>query len=179
MDILSVLSVLPCRKSSLEDSVDGGWTDLHEDCFKTLWGLNHIKLNDSSQFALLTPDEQQESVEPTQEPLRTIYEHGTVPGCHDNGIFALIAWYANQDLSWDETKQKLREWFSRTGTWRRGGFSEPSKDEVLEKKKHVWEEAYGWSSMGQAAKRQIEQAKRMANGPNTTTESPSSEPASA
>jgi len=169
VDILSTLSITPCAKSSLKESSHLGWSELHEDCLSALWANDYVERRSDRCFELLTADERRGDVEPTHEPLRTIYEYGTVPGCHDNGIFALISWFANQDLSWDETKQELHDWFQDTGTWERGGFSESSKEELLEDKKHVWEEAYGWKSKGQAARRVIDNYRRL--GPKETDSS--------
>ncbi|MFB6160896.1 MAG: hypothetical protein ABEJ61_06925, partial [Haloferacaceae archaeon] len=35
----------------------------------------------------------EEVAEPTVEPIRTVHRRGSYPGCHDNAVFAMIAWY--------------------------------------------------------------------------------------
>jgi hypothetical protein len=159
IDIISRLSLTPFEQSTLEELVNE-WSDLHEACFYSLWGRNHITLRNDGKFRLRSSDEREKSIHPTFEPLKTIFEHGSVAGCHDNAVFSLIAWYANQDLSWEETKEQLHTWFSRTGSWNSSEFEEASIDDLLEKKKHVWDEAYGWDTTAKAAKRVIEQKRK-------------------
>jgi hypothetical protein len=153
IDILSTLSVAAVTKSSLTTEHVEDWTDLHERVFSHLVGTQQVTFESDGVVRLSTHDE---SVAPAEEPLRTIYVHGTYPGCHDNGIFALMAYWANMGLSWHDTKTQLLDWFNRTGTWDRGGFGESSPEAVIDTKKHVWDEAYGWEKMGQKAKTEIE-----------------------
>ena len=89
---------------------------------------------------------------PTHDPIKTIYEKGSVPGCHDNSVFALIAWYEMVGLSWDETREHVVEWLHETGTWARGGFEESSPEELVDSKRHVYEQGYGWKEKATAAK---------------------------
>jgi hypothetical protein len=68
----------------------------------------------------------------------------------------MIAWYEMVGLSWSETKENVAEWLRASGAWDRGGFEESSPEELVESKRHVYEEGYGWKEKGQAAKRVIE-----------------------
>jgi len=105
----------------------------------------------------LTAAEYAEQVsEPSIEPMATIYEHGSVPGCHDNAVFAMIAWYEMVDLSWPETKDNVVTWLRESGAWDRGGFEESSPEELVESKRHVYESGYGWKQAGQEAKAVID-----------------------
>lgn len=175
IDIISMLSVASVSKPSLENAIDD-WSTLHADCLSALLATDRVAKYDDGRFKLLTSEEREKILAPTTDPLKTIYEYGTVPGCHDNGIFALIAYFANQDLSWEQTKTKIEEWFERTGTWERGGFdSHSSVDDVIEDKKHVWEEAYGWSSKGKAAARIIENHQKGSIGVSPSRRSPSTD----
>jgi len=163
IDIISWLSLCPMEKSSLKDQLRE-WTDLHEDCLSHLKSLQRVKRCGDGRLKLLTAEKREQKIVPTFEPLATIYNYGTVPGCHDNGIFALISYYSYQDLSWEETREKLHDWFERTGTWGRRGFQESSIDELLNSKKHVWEEGYGWETKGKAARRVIQNHRRAIGG---------------
>lgn len=155
VDIISVLSVLTCSKSSVKANSDE-WSPLHDAVFDRLRELGHIVEVDDSYYRVATKEERESPIRPHSDPLATIYEYGTVPGCHDNGLFALMAFLANQDLSWDKTKTILLNWYDRTNTWERGGFSEDNPEALIESKRHVWEEAYGWSKKARSAKRVID-----------------------
>lgn len=113
--------------------------------------------NSGAYYYMSTHDEWKEAISyPRFDPINTIYEKGSYPGCHDNAIFALVAYFQMVGLSWDETVEMLKEWFEETGTWERGGFEEDSPMELIEDKKHVYENEYGWSEKGDAAKSVIE-----------------------
>jgi len=124
---------------------------------QTLQAVNRIEQADDGTLQLLTAAEYKELVsEPTIEPIADIYEHGSVPGCHDNAVFAMIAWYEMVDLSWAETKANVVEWLTESGAWDRGGFEESSPQELVEKKRHVYEAGYGWKQAGREAKAVID-----------------------
>ncbi len=152
IDIIAPLSVTTITKQSLQAKEVPEWTDLHERVFAYLTGTQQVIVEADGTVRLATEDE---SVAPDEEPLITIYRQGTYPGCHDNGIFALVAYFSNMGLSWQETKSQMLDWFNRTGTWDRGGFEEDSPEEVIEQKRHVWAEGYGWQRMGNQAKSEI------------------------
>ena len=98
----------------------------------------------------------EEIAEPDVEPIRTVYRQGSVPGCHDNAVFAMIAWYEMVGLSWAETTERVVAWLRDTGAWDRGGFEEASPEALVETKRHVYESGYGWKEKARAAKRVIE-----------------------
>lgn len=106
---------------------------------------------------LLPPDEYRELVsQPTFEPLQTIYEHGSVPGAHDHSVFAMVAFYEMVGLSWEETREHVVQWLHDTGTWDRGGFEESTPEELVESKRHVYENGYGWRQAASEAKAVID-----------------------
>ena len=88
--------------------------------------------------------------------MRTLYRRGSVPGCHDNAVFAMIAWYEMVGLSWAETRENVVEWLHDSGAWARGGFEESTPGELVDAKRHVYESGYGWKEKAEAAKRVIE-----------------------
>jgi hypothetical protein len=157
-DLLAVLTADRdgVSESGLRAAVPGEWDGLNKAALGALEREQRV-VRDDGQLRLLTAAEFTELVsEPTREPMRTIYERGSVPGCHDNAVFAMIAWYEMVGLSWSETKENVAEWLRASGAWDRGGFEESSPEELVESKRHVYEEGYGWKEKGQAAKRVIE-----------------------
>ncbi|GAB7092387.1 hypothetical protein JCM18237_26580 [Halorubrum luteum] len=158
VDLLTVLTADRdgVSESTLRDAVDGEWSGLHKAALDTLEREQRVVREDGT-LRLLTAAEFKELVsEPTREPMRTVYEHGSVPGCHDNAVFAMIAWYEMVGLSWPETRENVIEWLRTSGAWDRGGFEESSPAELVDKKRHVYDQGYGWKEKGQAAKRVIE-----------------------
>ena len=154
VDLLSRLSASPLREDDLRAAVE--WSPLHEAALRQLKHEERLTAR-NGVLRLRTAAEYREEVsEPTVEPLRTIYEYGSVPGCHDNAVFAMIAWYEMVGLSWAETKENVVAWLRDTGTWERGGFEEASPEELVEKKRHVYEAGYGWKEKAASAKRVIE-----------------------
>lgn len=110
-----------------------------------------------SYYYMPTHEEWKEAISyPQFEPIRTIYENGSYPGCHDNAVFSLVAYFQMVGLSWEETVEIVEEWFEESGTWERGGFEEDSPTEVITNKKHVYENEYGWREKGEAAKSVID-----------------------
>ena len=157
-DLLAVLTAERdgIAEPMLREAVDGEWSGLHKAALDALERERRVVREDGT-LRLLTAAEFKERVsEPTREPMRTVYAHGSVPGCHDNAVFAMIAWYEMVGLSWPETKSNVTEWLRESGAWDRGGFEESSPEELVEKKRHVYEQGYGWKEKGQAAKRVIE-----------------------
>ena len=159
VDLLSVLSDGPTTESTLQHAIPGGreaWSGLHRGAFELLQREGRVQQEDDG-LRLLGAEEYREAVaEPTQDPLRTIYQEGSYPGAHDNSVFALIAYYEMVGLSWAETREKTIEWLRETGTWARGGFEEASPAELVDKKRHVYEAGYGWKEKATAAKRVID-----------------------
>jgi len=157
IDSLAVLTAEELTEEELRATIDAEWSDRHTAALATLKSLNRIDQADDGTLRLLTAAEYAEQVsEPSIEPMATIYEHGSVPGCHDNAVFAMIAWYEMVDLSWPETKENVVTWLRESGAWDRGGFEESSPEELVENKRHVYESGYGWKQAGQEAKAVID-----------------------
>lgn len=158
VDIVSLLSVAPRPEDSLSDLVHGEWDNLHTAALDYLKRQQRVVVEDGA-LRLLTAAEYKELVsEPTREPMRTLYRKGSVPGCHDNAVFAMVAWYEMVGLSWAETKEHVVEWLHESGAWDRGGFEEASPEQLVESKRHVYEAGYGWKEKAQAAKRVIDRS---------------------
>ncbi len=154
-DLLAVLSAGPHATEAVRRRADE-WSPLHEATLDRLQREHRIE-EDNGVIELLTPEERTDRVsKPTQEPLKTIYEYGSVPGSHDNSVFALIAYYEMVGFSWEETRELVLDWLEESGTWARGGFEESSPAELVDKKRHVYEEGYGWKEKATAAKRVID-----------------------
>lgn len=161
IDIISRLMISPAPGDELRDTADGEWSDLHDDAFAELLSAGLVEMDGDGVFELVPLDEAHDPVDPQYDPLATIFKHGSVPGAHDNAIFALVAWYEARGLSWHETKERVIDWLHETGAWERGGFKENSPEEVLAKKKHVYEgpgngDGYGWKNKAKEAKRVID-----------------------
>jgi hypothetical protein len=156
IDIVAVLAAGPRDRSALHRAVDGDWSPLHDAACSQLERQHRIRETDGV-LELLTPAERAERVStPTHEPLRTIYEEGSVSGCHDHAVFALIAYYEMVGLPWPETRENVVEWLRESGSWARGGFEESSPEELVTKKRHVYEMGYGWKQAAREAKAVIE-----------------------
>ena len=144
-------------EAELRDTIHGEWTALHTAALETLKNVSRVEQADDGTLRLLTAEEYKELVsEPSTEPMATIYEHGSVPGCHDHAVFAMIAWYEMVDLSWPETKQNVITWLRESGTWARGGFEESTPERLVESKRHVYESGYGWKQAANEAKSVID-----------------------
>ncbi len=144
-------------ESKLRDAVHGEWSGLHKAALETLKTVSRVEQDDDGTLRLLTAEEYKELVsEPSTEPMATIYQHGSVPGCHDHAVFAMIAWYEMVDLSWPETKENVVSWLRESGTWARGGFEESTPEQLVERKRHVYESGYGWKQAANEAKSVID-----------------------
>jgi len=155
-DVLTVLVDGPVSESALQHAVHDEWSGLHRAALDLLRREGRVE-ETGDTLELLTAERYREEVsEPTREPMATIYREGSYPGCHDNAIFSLVAWYEMVGLSWAETRQNVIEWLHRSGTWERGGFEESSPEQLVDSKRHVYEAGYGWKEKAQAAKRVIE-----------------------
>lgn len=155
-DVLAVLSEGPRTDRELKNVIEP-WTRRHEAVLETLERDHRVREGDNGLLEFLTPEQRKEAVsEPDQEPIATIYERGSWPGCHDNSIFALIAWYEMVGFSWEETRELVVEWLTSSGAWDRGGFEESTPAEVVENKRHVYEEGYGWLEAATEAKAVID-----------------------
>lgn len=158
-DILATVSTGPTTRSALQTAIDRPWTDLHEASLRMLVRDARIDIDRSGgddTLRLVAPDDIADRIEPTDEPLRTIYEHGSVAGAHDNSVFAMVAYYASKGLTWEDTRRQVLNWLEESGTWARGGFEEPTPEALVDDKRHVYEEQYGWLEKAKAAKRVID-----------------------
>ena len=160
-DIVSVLSMGgPKTRPELQDEIHGSWLAIHQAVFERLQRDGWIEStgthdHDDEEFdghRLLTTDEYAEqSIVPNYDDLRLIYEHGAVDGCLDNSITALIAYWEWQGFSWEQTRDAALDWLETTGTWKRGSFDESSPEELVDSKKHVHQNSYGWKTAAQEA----------------------------
>lgn len=155
VDILSRLSTAPATKVALRESIERPWNDLYESILRMLQRDARIDA-DGDRLTIVPPDEIADRIEPTDEPLRTIYEKGSVAGAHDNSVFAMVSYYASKGLTWEDTRRQVLNWLEQSGTWARGGFEEPSPEALVDDKRHVYEEGYGWLEKATAAKRVID-----------------------
>jgi hypothetical protein len=158
VDSLAILSRTedPIPEDDLRAAAHGDWDALHAAALNRLVTSQRVAETDDG-LVLRTPEEYRDAVtEPTIEPVRTIYEKGSVPGCHDNSIFAIIAYYEMVGLSWEETREQVVEWLRESGAWDRGGFEESTPEEVVDNKRHVYDEGYGWKEKATAAKAVID-----------------------
>ena len=158
-DVVAPLSTGPHSEAALREASHGEWDALHAAALDRLRRTERV-IEEDGVLRLLTASEYKELVsEPTREPMRTLYVKGSVQGCHDNAVFAMIAWYEMVGLSWAETKENVVEWLEESGSWTRGGFEEATPGELVEKKRHVYEAGYGWKEKAESAKRIIDRAR--------------------
>jgi hypothetical protein len=172
IDIIGQLAIAPRTVGTLRSN--GNWSPLHTACLETLKRQRRIYQKENGKFKVLTQPERRNHIHPVTEPIQTVYEHGTVQGCHDNGIFALVAYYASQNLSWSETKEVLLEWFDETNTWNRGGFDHATPEDVLADKHHVWDAEYGYWSKARAAKGVIDNYRSRSQSASSDTDTTAS-----
>jgi hypothetical protein len=155
-DIIVELTAGPIDRELLPTVVDGEWSALHNSALERLMRDERVTERNGI-VRLRTAEEFREEVsEPTREPMRTIFQQGSVPGCHDNAVFAMIAWYEMVGFSWRETRENVIAWLERSGAWARGGFDETTPAELVDDKQHVYDAGYGWKEKAQAAKRIID-----------------------
>jgi hypothetical protein len=158
-DIVAVLAGGATTEGRLREAVDGPWGSLRSAALSRLRHEQRLRETPGGALELRSPAEFKEQVsEPTMEPIRTVYEKGSVPGTHDNAVFALVAYYEMVGLSWSETKENVVAWLRDSGTWARGGFEEATPEELVESKRHVYQQGYGWKEKARAAKAVIDRS---------------------
>ena len=156
IDILGSLSAREYDEDGLREAVPERWSGLHTATLERLKSDQRVVEEDGT-LRLLLPGEYKDRVSrPTFEPLQTIYEKGSVSGAHDHSVFAMVAFYEMVGLSWEETRENTIEWLQNSGTWERGGFEEATPEELVETKRHVYEEGYGWKQAATEAKAVID-----------------------
>ena len=160
LDIIAALARAPLTRESLQARIERPWTEIHEATLRLLQRDSRVEVDpeDGEGLTLVPPDEIADRIEPTDDPLRTVYEVGSVAGAHDNSVFAMIAYYEAKGLSWEDTRRKVLDWLHETGTWARGGFEEPTPEALVDDKRHVYEEGYGWLEKAKAAKRVVDES---------------------
>lgn len=156
VDVVAVLSTGARDEDALRQSVEG-WGKLQQAALSHLRRSGRVDPDANDHLELLTAETYRENVsQPTSEPMRTLYRRGSYPGCHDNAVFAMVAWYEMVGLSWPETREHVVDWLEESGTWARGGFEETTPEQLVDSKRHVYEAGYGWKEKAQAAKRVID-----------------------
>lgn len=156
VDVLARLSVGAREEDALRREVED-WDEIQQAALSHLRRTGRVQQDANDRLELLTGEAYREQVsEPTSEPMRTIYQRGSYPGCHDNAVFAMVAWYEMVGLSWPETRENVLEWLEISGAWARGGFEESTPAALVDSKRHVYEAGYGWKEKAQAAKRVID-----------------------
>lgn len=157
VDAVSLLAARPREEDGLKRAAPGEWTGLHEAALSYLRRAGRVAVGENNRLELRTAEAFREAVEePTREPMATLHREGSYPGCHDNAVFAMIAWYEMVGLSWQETRDNVAEWLRDSGAWDRGGFEEATPEALVEDKRHVYEAGYGWKEKAQAAKHVID-----------------------
>jgi len=159
-DLLAVLTddESPVPEDRLRSVVTDryGWSALHAGALARLKTDERVDETDAG-LVVPPPEERRARLrEPDSEPLSTIYHRGSVPGSHDNAVFAMIAYYEMVGFTWKETRELVVDWLCESGAWDRGGFEEASPEELVDKKRHVYESGYGWKEKARAAKSVIE-----------------------
>jgi hypothetical protein len=158
-DVVATLSVESRTEVELQDAIPGRWSARHAAALDTLQREHRVNETDAGVLELLSPGERKERAsEPQRDPLRTIYRKGSVPGCHDHAVFAMIAFYEMVGFSWPETRERVVEWLEGSGAWDRGGFEESTPGAVVDNKRHVYESGYGWMAAAQEAKAVIDRS---------------------
>ena len=157
VDIISSVLVDPTDQRQIAGKMKENWGNLHEAIIFVLKREQRIEQGKLGKIRLLNPRERADRIsEPVSEPMRTIYERGSYPGCHDNALFAMIAWHKMVGFSWEETRERVSRWLIKSGSWDRGGFAESTSANVVSNKRHVYDGGYGWMEKAQSAKRIIE-----------------------
>lgn len=155
VDVLSRLSRRPWEADELRADVED-WSGLHAAALSRLRSDQRVEERDGDLELLTAAAYKERVTHPTMEPLKTIYERGSVPGAHDHSIFALIAFYEMVGLSWEETREQVVTWLRESGTWTRGGFEEEAPGKLVDQKRHVYDQGYGWKQAGREAKNVID-----------------------
>lgn len=160
IDILSTLAAGAKREGRLREASPGRWDSLHSATLSRLRHDQRVRETPGGALELLSPTAFKEQIAvPSQEPLGLIYEEGSVPGCHDHAVFALIAYYEMVGLSWSETHEHVTDWLRESGTWERGGFEEGTPGAVVANKRHVYARGYGWRQAAEEAAAVIKRRK--------------------
>lgn len=153
IDIIHPLTVKPHSKFDIIECAneigDHNWSQIHQEVLNRLKNEQRIEVigtitqegGEWPVYRLLTPEEYREQREvPSDEDLRVIYEEGPVPGCRDNALYAMIAYYENVGMSWERTQELVMDWLDDHG-WSSGWDGETA-EEHIRNKRHVYDEGY-------------------------------------
>jgi hypothetical protein len=133
------------------------WLREHQDCLDRLITERHIVREDRG-LRLTDPNERNEEIIPTFDPIQTIYEHGPVDGCKDYAVYTMVSWCTLKELSWEQTVNFCTEWLRETNAWSRESWGESSISELLDDKRHVWRKDMGWGDYADVAKKEIDKS---------------------
>ena len=87
IDIISLILIDPSVQKEIPGKIGTEWKNLHTAIISTLMREQRIGQEEMGKIRLLTPVERAERIsEPVSEPMKTIYEKGSYPGCHDNAL---------------------------------------------------------------------------------------------
>lgn len=159
VDIISSLAIGRHSEDELKAQAPNNWLAIHDAVLDLYLSEGRITREmrenedkpDEEVLRLLTPDEYRAQLVPTEKYIETVWQHGPVDGCLDDATMAAIAWHAWKDFSWEETHERVADWLRETGAWDRGSWEESSINDLLQSKRHVHENDYGWSNAAQQA----------------------------
>lgn len=131
------------------------WLSEHQECLEQLITARHITRTGDG-LRLTRPEERAAEVIPTFEPVQTIYECGPVDGAKDYSVYTMVSWCSLKELTWEQTQNFCTEWLRETGAWDRCSWGEGSIAELLDDKRHVWQNDMGWGDYADIAAREIQ-----------------------
>lgn len=168
IDIISSLSLTRLTEDELASETANGWSQVHDDVLGLYQKEGRITTQQretdedddevETVLYLRTAQEYRDQLVPTEAHIKTVWEHGPIDGCKDNALTAVISWHEWREFSWEATRERVVDWLRDTRAWERGSWEESSPEEVVDSKKHVHEESYGWKEKAISAKRVIESA---------------------
>lgn len=139
----------------------GAWTDLHTACLHALKDYRRVdEKQEMGGIYLKSPEERQQEIIPTFDPIKTIYEHGPVDGAKDYAVYTMVSWCELVGLNWEQTVEFLTEWLEETKSWEELSWGERSIGALLRTKKHVHDRELGWGDYGGIAADHIRQSDR-------------------
>lgn len=175
-DVLSVLVTAGARTQSASSAPEGitfsqlasrvtdlvedeQWRELHEDVLHTL-KTHRLVTESDGVIRVQHPDDRASEIVPTYDPVKTVYEYGPADGAKDYAVYSMVSWCEMHDLTWPQTCAFVRRWLDETDAWEDLEWSEYTVGELLEGKRHVYDQGLGWMENAQNAKHAIEQSER-------------------
>lgn len=130
----------------------GLWIELHNDCLHELKHQRRVaEQEEMGGIYLKSPEERQQDIIPTFEPLKTIYEYGPVDGAKDYAVYSMVSWTELVGLDWNQACNFLTEWLEETGSWDELSWGEHSIQQLLDSKKHIHDRSLGWGDYAEIA----------------------------